>query len=113
MKHPNTAVAGMNAAGLRKDERWEQLRLFGLASPALLIVLVILVIPVGWLFFVSFIGADGTLSMENYESMVKANPTRAFFTPPSRSAFVADALTIAGLVAFPQIVLYLRRSLLG
>ena len=51
-----------NAEGLRRDEKLERLALFGLASPALLLVLVIMAIPVGWLFYVSFIGADGHFS---------------------------------------------------
>ena len=57
-------------AGLRHDARMERLALFGLCSPALLLVLVVLVIPVGWLFWVSFIGADGQFSLENYERML-------------------------------------------
>jgi putative spermidine/putrescine transport system permease protein len=74
------ASAFIYADGLRRDERLERLKLFGLSSPAILLVLVILVIPVGWLFFVSFIGADGQFSMENYERMI----TRK--SPPLRSA---------------------------
>ena len=50
-----------NEAGLKMDERLERLKLFGLSSPAILLILVILVIPVGWLFYVSFVGADGKL----------------------------------------------------
>ena len=65
-----SAPTGPNAAGLRRDAFRERLALFGLCSPALLIVLVILVIPVGWLFYLSFIGADGSFSLENYERMI-------------------------------------------
>lgn len=65
------AVADLHETGLRRDERLERLKLFGLGSPALLLVLVILIIPVGWLFYVSFIGADGQVSMENYERMIR------------------------------------------
>ena len=93
------AAAGRNAAGLRRDERLEQLRLFGLASPALLIVLVILVIPVGWLFFVSFIGADGTFSMENYQRMIKSKSyARIFYT-----TFEISLLTtlVCVLISYP------------
>ncbi|MDA0909898.1 MAG: hypothetical protein O2938_10380, partial [Proteobacteria bacterium] len=61
---------GLNAKGLRQDEWLERLKLFGLGSPALILILVILVIPVGWLFYVSFIGADGSFSLENYERMI-------------------------------------------
>jgi putative spermidine/putrescine transport system permease protein/spermidine/putrescine transport system permease protein len=59
-----------NREGLRQDAIRERLALFGLCSPALLIVLVILIIPVSWLFFLSFIGADGSFSLENYERMI-------------------------------------------
>jgi len=59
-----------NARGLQTDARVERLALFGLVSPALILVLVVLVIPVGWLFWLSFIGADGSLSLENYSRMI-------------------------------------------
>lgn len=59
----------MNEHGLRSDERMERLKLFGLSSPAVLLILVVLVIPVGWLFYVSFVGAEGRFSLENYERM--------------------------------------------
>ena len=59
----------MNERGLRSDEQIERLKLFGLSSPAVLLVLVVLVIPVGWLFYVSFVGAEGEFSLENYERM--------------------------------------------
>lgn len=93
------AVTDMNAAGLRRDARLERLKLFGLSSPALLLVLVILVIPVGWLFYVSFIGADGTFSMENYERMIKRKSyARIFYT-----TFEVSVLTtgICILIGYP------------
>lgn len=75
------AVARPNAAGLKLDERLERLKLFGLSSPALLLVLVILIIPVGWLFYLSFVGMDGSFSLENYERMIdRASYRRIFFT---------------------------------
>ena len=40
----------LNAQGLRSDERLERLKLFGLSSPAILLVLVVLV-AAGWLAF--------------------------------------------------------------
>jgi len=62
-------------------------------------VLVILVIPVGWLFYVSFIGADGTFSMENYERMIKRKSyARIFYT-----TFEVSLLTtgICILIGYP------------
>ncbi len=89
----------MNAAGLRRDERLERLKLFGLSSPAILLVLVILVIPVGWLFYVSFIGADGTFSMENYERMVKRKSYARIFRTTFEVSLLTTALCI--LIGYP------------
>lgn len=93
------AVAELNAAGLRQDDRRERWKLFGLASPAILIVLVILVIPVGWLFYVSFIGADGTFSMENYERMIKRKSYMRIFQTTFEVSLITTGLCI--LIGYP------------
>ena len=89
----------MNEAGLRSDRRLERLGLFALASPALLAVAVVLVIPVGWLFWLSFVGADGSLSLENYERMIVRKSYARIF----RDTFVVSFLTtgICMLVGYP------------
>jgi len=87
------------ADGLRRDERLERLKLFGLSSPAILLVLVILVIPVGWLFFVSFIGADGQFSMENYERMITRKSYFRIFITTFKISLFATALCI--LIGYP------------
>lgn len=89
----------MNAADLRRDEHLERLKLFGLSSPALLMVLVILVIPVGWLFYVSFIGADGTFSMENYERMIKRKSYGRIFRTTFEVSLLTTGLCI--LIGYP------------
>ena len=44
-------------------------------------VTALIVIPVGWLFYLSFIGQDGSLSFENYERMMKSKAyIRIFLT---------------------------------
>ncbi len=92
-------VTDINAAGLRQDERLERLKLFGLSSPALLMVLVILVIPVGWLFYVSFIGADGTFSLENYERMIRRRSYGRIFMTTFQVSLLTTALCI--LIGYP------------
>jgi len=92
-------VTDLNASGLRRDDRIERWRLFGLASPALLIVLVILVIPVGWLFYVSFIGADGTFSLENYERMIKRRSYARIFQTTFEVSLITTGLCI--LIGYP------------
>ncbi|XDZ66507.1 ABC transporter permease [Alphaproteobacteria bacterium LSUCC0684] len=88
-----------NAAGLRRDERLERLRLFGLSSPALILILIILVIPVGWLFYVSFIGADGTFSLENYERMTRSKSYARIFRTTFEVSFLTTIFCI--LIGYP------------
>ncbi|SEK70988.1 putative spermidine/putrescine transport system permease protein/spermidine/putrescine transport system permease protein [Roseovarius nanhaiticus] len=89
----------MHAAGLRRDERMERWKLFGLGSPALLLVMVILVIPVGWLFYVSFVGADGSFSLENYERMVSRKSYMRIFITTFQVSILTTALCI--LIGYP------------
>jgi len=89
----------LHAAGLRRDERMERWRLFGLGSPALLLVLVILVIPVGWLFYVSFIGADGNFSLENYERMIARKSYSRIFITTFQVSLLTTALCI--VIGYP------------
>ncbi|MFN3260732.1 MAG: ABC transporter permease [Pikeienuella sp.] len=88
-----------NASGLRLDARLERLRLFGLGSPALLLVLVILVIPVGWLFYLSFIGADGALSWENYDRMLERSSYYRIFVTTFQVSLLTTGLCI--LIGYP------------
>lgn len=92
-------AARINEVGLRRDERLERLKLFGLSSPAILLILVILVIPVGWLFYVSFIGADGNFSLENYERMIKRKSYGRIFATTFQISFLTTGLCI--LIGYP------------
>jgi spermidine/putrescine transport system permease protein len=88
-----------NSDGLRRDGALERLRLFGLSSPALLMVLVILVIPVGWLFYVSFIGANGQFSLENYERMINRKSYYRIFVTTFQVSLLTTGLCI--LIGYP------------
>jgi len=93
------AVTDLHADGLQRDAQRERLALFGLCSPALLLVLVLLIIPVSWLFYVSFIGADGQFSLENYQRMItRKSYGRIFWT-----TFEVSLLTtgICILIGYP------------
>ena len=70
-----------NEKGLQQVAANERLTFFGLTVPYLLMVTALIVIPVGWLFYLSFIGRDGSLSFENYERMMKSKAyIRIFLT---------------------------------
>ena len=89
----------VNAEDLRRDDRLERLALFGLSSPALLLILVVLVIPVGWLFYVSFIGANGQFSLENYDRMIKSRSYARIFRTTFEISLLTTALCI--LIGYP------------
>jgi putative spermidine/putrescine transport system permease protein/spermidine/putrescine transport system permease protein len=56
----------LNRALLGRGERREARSMLGLSIPALLLVSALLIIPIGWLMSLSFIGESGGLSLENY-----------------------------------------------
>ena len=89
----------LNAAGLQRDRIRERMALFGLASPALLLVLVILVIPVGWLFYLSMIGADGGVSAENYLRMVEQKSYGRIFIKTFEVSVLTTVLCV--LIGYP------------
>ena len=51
--------SGLNAEALHRSAAREQWTLLGLAAPALLVIFLVIMIPVGWLFYLSFFGSDG------------------------------------------------------
>jgi len=79
MSSHNTASLGaegrvpepLNEKSLRAQDIQEQRLLLSLATPALLAVIAIVVIPVGWLFYLSFTGSDGQFSLVNYQKMIE------------------------------------------
>lgn len=91
--------ADLHAEGLRQDAWRERMALFGLCSPALLLVLVVLVIPVGWLFFVSFVGADGQFSLENYSRMIESAAYGRIFRTTFEVSLLTTAICI--LIGYP------------
>ncbi|WP_455373779.1 ABC transporter permease [Limibacillus halophilus] len=93
------AASAENAESLRRDALRERMALFGLCSPAVLIVLIMLVIPVGWLFYLSFVGADGGFSLENYERMVRRKSYLRIFETTFTVSIATTAICL--LIGYP------------
>lgn len=71
----------LNAAALKAVARTERRTFMGLTIPYLVMVIALIVIPIGWLFYLSFIGRDGTFSFENYTRMLESKAyLRIFIT---------------------------------
>jgi ABC-type spermidine/putrescine transport system permease subunit I len=92
-------IRGANAAELQAHERSERWSLLGLTSPAIVMVLVIMVLPVGWLFYLSFIGSEGTFSMENYTRMLESKAYGRIFWTTFKVSFLTTGICI--LIGYP------------
>ena len=58
-----------NALALQRSARWERLGLASLITPALLLIVVTMLLPVCWLFYLSVLSDAGNFSLEHYERM--------------------------------------------
>lgn len=71
----------INEVSLGRLAKQENYTFFGLTLPYLVLVGAMIIIPIGWLFFLSFIGRDGSFSFENYERMINSKAyLRIFLT---------------------------------
>lgn len=92
-------TALQNAAALQRSERREGRQLLGLVSPALLLVAVLMLVPVGWLFWLSVLSDGGSFSLEHYRRLwEQPSYGRTFVT-----TFQVSALTtlICMLLGYP------------
>ena len=89
----------INKIELEQLDRKERFTLFGLTVPYLALVLGLIIIPVGWLFYMSFIGRDETLSLENYERIWNSKAYLRIF----KTTFQISILTtlICVLLGYP------------
>ena len=58
-----------NADALRRVALWERLGLLSLVAPALALIAVTMLAPVGWLFYLSLLSDAGQWSLEHYQRM--------------------------------------------
>jgi putative spermidine/putrescine transport system permease protein/spermidine/putrescine transport system permease protein len=65
------AEARPNEPALLADARRERAMLFGLCAPALLLTLLIIFVPVGWLSWLSLFNDSGALGWDNYARLIE------------------------------------------
>ena len=92
-------TAPINEQQLKTQEVREQRMLLSLATPALVAVVAIVVIPVGWLFYLSFVGSDGQLSLENYQRMIEYKSYARVFITTFQVSILTTLLCI--LIGYP------------
>ncbi|MGE0213756.1 MAG: ABC transporter permease [Parvibaculaceae bacterium] len=95
-------------ADLNQDDRRERLALTALSAPAILLVTVVLLLPVGWLFWLSFSGPEG-LTAVNYMRLYENVAYLKIF----QTTFVLSLIVtvLAALLGYP--LAYLLSQLPG
>jgi putative spermidine/putrescine transport system permease protein/spermidine/putrescine transport system permease protein len=96
---PGSAIERVNADALHLDEVRERRRIFGLSLPSLAVIALILVLPIVWLFGLSFAGSDGSLSWEHYERLYRRSYYLKIFYTTFEVSVVVTVICV--LVGYP------------
>ena len=88
-----------NEQALKRLNRQERYNLFGLTVPYLGLISLLIIIPIGWLFYMSFIGRDGSLSLENYTRMLESKAYIRIFITTFKISFLTTL--ICALIGYP------------
>jgi len=91
-----TEPGARNARELLKAERRNRWYLFGSGLPALLLVLLTVVLPIGWLFWLSLFDANGQLTVENYTRLLEPIYVLTFVQTFKISIIVTVACVLIG-----------------
>lgn len=89
----------LNEKSLRTQGVREQRMLLSLATPAIVLIIAIILIPVGWLFYLSFIGSDGQFSLEHYQKMIAYKSYARVFVTTFQVSILTTVLCI--LIGYP------------
>ena len=89
----------LNATRLRVAERRQSLMVLALTLPAIIAVCLVIVIPVGWLFSLSFLDSNGDLSLVNYEKMIAYKSYLRVFKTTFNVSFLTTFLCI--VIGYP------------
>ncbi|MFO1328167.1 MAG: ABC transporter permease [Rubrivivax sp.] len=100
-------TTALHADELRRDERRERWMLLSLSAPALLLVTVTMVLPVAWLFGLSFLDDAGQFSGEHYRRMLEQPSYGRTFV----MTFKVSALTTAICVLLGYPLAYVMSQL--
>ena len=80
---------------LLNQERREEQSLLSLAIPALIVIMIVVLIPVGWLFYLSFVGKDGGFTLDHYLKMVQYKSYARVFVTTFQVSLLTTAICIA------------------
>ena len=95
----NISKERINEDILDRLDRHEKYTLFGLTVPYLILVFGLIIFPIGWLFYMSFIGRDETLSLDNYKRIWESKAYFRIF----KTTFQISILTtlLCAVIGYP------------
>ena len=88
-----------NAQPLKLQKIREQWMLLGLAAPSILIIIAVIMIPLGWLFYLSLIGKGGEFSLVNYQKMIEYKSYARVYLTTFEVSFLTTLVCI--LIGYP------------
>jgi ABC-type spermidine/putrescine transport system permease subunit I len=88
-----------NRAALQKDKHDEARAMLRLTLPAIAIVGLLMVVPIGWLLSMSFVNLDGHIGVDNYRLFFAEPVYRDMFIKTFQIAFVVTAICL--LLGYP------------
>ncbi|WP_027142462.1 ABC transporter permease [Mesorhizobium sp. WSM3626] len=89
----------LNAQALRADARRESLRLLALLAPSLFLVCAIIIVPIGWLFWLSLFDETGAFSAANYARFFEQASYIGTFITTFKVAFIVTGACV--LLGYP------------
>jgi len=92
-------VALLNGAELDRDQRREGRQLFMLCSPGILLAFFLLCLPIGWLFWFSFVDANGSPTLEHYSRIWNEGAYVQIFLVTFETSLLVTAICI--LLGYP------------
>ena len=95
----DNSMGALNSKKLRSAERRETITILALSLPAIIAVCVVIVIPVGWLFSLSFLDSSGQLSLVNYQKMIEYKSYVRVFRATFNVSFLTTFFCI--LIGYP------------
>ncbi len=84
----------LNARALTADQRRERALLFGLCLPAVLLTIVVIFVPVGWLSWLSLFNDEGALGWDNYARLVEQSSYIRTFRTTFQVSFVVTIVCV-------------------
>ena len=94
-----TIIDHVNKSALEKLDRNERFKLFGLTLPYMGLVSCLILVPIGWLFYLSFVGRDGSFSFENYTRMLDSKAYIRIFITTFKISFLTTL--ICAIIGYP------------